>query len=66
MNPNLVYFILMQTKNINSYFYDNAKYEELKKMDEKIMKYINIESNYGKEKVGEFKYRKARNSGPTK
>ena len=56
MNPNLVYFVLMQTKNINSYFYNNAKYEELKKMNEKIMKYINIESNYGKEKVGEIKY----------
>ena len=56
MNPNLVYFILMQTKNINSDFYDKAKYEELNKMAEKMVKYMNIESNYGKEKIGEIKH----------
>ena len=56
MNPNLVYFILMQTKNINSDFYDKAKYQELNKMAEKMVKYMNIESNYGKEKVGEIKH----------
>ena len=56
MNPNLVYFLLLKNKNINSDFFDQSKLSELKKMNEKIMKYTIIESNYGKDKIDEIKH----------
>ena len=56
INQNFVYFILLQCKNINSDFIYKEKLEELKSMQEKMMKYINIESNYGKDIIGEINY----------
>ena len=56
MNPNLVYFILTQNKSIISDFKNEKKAEEINKTFEKIMKYMSIQNNYGKEKVEEMKH----------
>ena len=47
MNPNLVYFLLLNNKKIISNFSDKISSDELKKIMEKIMKYTTIENNYG-------------------
>ena len=56
MNPNPIIFLLLNNKNINSVFYDKTKFEELKKIMEKINKYSNIESNYGNDTIREIKH----------
>ena len=47
MNPNLVYFLLLNNKKIISNFSEKISSDELKKIMEKIMKYTTIENNYG-------------------
>ena len=56
MNPNLIYITLIQNKTIKSDFHDVKKLEEINKTCEKIMKYMNIQINYGKEQIEEMKH----------
>ena len=56
INPNFIYFILLQNKNINIKFNNETKQDELKKMMEKISKYCLIESNYGNGDFQEIKH----------
>ena len=56
MNPNLIYFLLLDNKSITSDFFDESKLEELKQMMEKMEKYSSRESNYGKDIIGGVKH----------
>ena len=56
INPNFIYFILLQNKNISIDFNNKTKQDELKKMMEKISKYCLIESNYGNNDFREIKH----------
>ena len=56
INPNLIYFILLQNKNLKIDFNNQSKKDELLKMMEKSMKYCLIESNYGNSDIPEIKH----------